>query len=198
MPRTITALQGEESLAEQIPVSLVRLEIPRPGNASHAFNFNDIDITVYLNPATNAVSMAPGTGLVPFVPAAGLTVPEVELNDEHIAGDVNISLSNVRGTWFDIMTENIYREVPATIWQGNLVLPTGSNPNAVVFRGAVKQWAGRVEAIDANRTSATITLSGLTSYFAMTFPYRTYTQTTFIHMPKAGAKLKWGYTDGEY
>jgi hypothetical protein len=122
----------------------------------------------------------------------------VELNDEHIAGDVSLTLSNVDELWFDIMTENIYREVPATIWQGNLSLPTGTNPNAISFKGAVKQWAGRVEAIDADRSRATITLSGLTSYFAMSFPFRTYTQTDFVHLPKAGAKLKWGYTDGVY
>lgn len=192
MPRNVAALLGEETLAEQIPVSLVQLDIP--GNQ---ININDVDVTVYLNPSTNAVSMAPGAGLVAFVPYAGLAVPQVELNAEHIAGDVTITVSNVDETWFDLLMANNYREAPAAIWQGNLVLPTGNNFNSVVFRGAVKQWAGRVEAIDATRESATITLSGLTSYFAMKFPSRVYTATDFLYLPKSGAKLKWGYTEEE-
>ena len=192
MPRNVTALLGEETLAEQIPISLVQLDIP--GNQ---MNMNDVDVVVYLNPSTIAFSMSRGAGLVAFTPYPGLTVPQVELNADHIAGDVSVTVSNVGEEWFDMLTANQFREAPATIWQGNLVLPTGNNYNSVTFRGAVKQWAGRVEAIDATRDSATITLSGLTSYFAMKFPYRIYTATDFLYLPKSGAKLKWGYTEEE-
>ena len=134
---------------------------------------------------------------VRFDPYAGLQVPQIELTSETVVSEVSITVANVNEDWFTILMANQYREKPATIWQGNLVLATGTAPNAVIFQGAIRQWSGRIESIQATREQATITLSALTNTLAMTFPYRIYTQTDFPHLPKSGASLKWGYTETE-
>ena len=194
MARNVTALLGEESKSGQFPISLVRLEIPTYPKA-----INDTDMTVWLNPTNAAASnYDPGGGTyVRFDPYAGLQVPQIELSAETTASEVSINVANVNEEWFTILMANQYREKPATIWQGNIVLPAGANPNSVNFQGAVRQWAGRIESIEASREQATITLSALTNTFAMTFPYRIYTQTDFPHTPNSGATLKWGYTEEE-
>lgn len=194
MARNITALQGQESLAAQFPISLVRLEIP-----TYPKTINDSDVSVWLNPTTNATAMSdPGGGTyLRFDPYAGLQVPQIELTAETIVSEVSIEVENVNEEWFTILMANQYREKPATIWQGNLVVTADAGQQTVVFQGAIRQWTGRIEAIETNRQTATISLSALTNSFAMTFPYRTYTQTDFPQMPKSGASLKWGYSEEE-
>jgi len=189
MPRTITALGGLESGAAQIPVSLVRLEIPGAEKRMH-----DLDVTLYLNPSTNAVSIAPGAGLLDFTPYAGLSVPQIELGEEEPLGQVSINVSNVDEAWFTIMAANAYRETPATIWQGNLSLSPGTNPNAVTFQGVVTMWAGKLVHVQATREIATLQFEP-PDPFNMTLPWRTYGPPGFTKLPVAGTKIVWGYTE---
>jgi hypothetical protein len=193
MPRDVTALGSQYTAGDQIPISLVLLQIPSNTIAIHTL----ADVTVYLNPSTGAVSMSPGAGLQAFVPHAGLYVPEIELSADTLLSDVTVAAANENGFWSTVVATNVYREATAAIWQGNLVLSVGSAPEAVTFQGAVKFWAGVIETIDVTHDYASITLASLLSLFDMTFPYRTYNQQEFIHMPKPGAKVKWGYTEIE-
>lgn len=192
MPRNLTNLGGLESAAEQIPISLVLLDIQ-----GRRFAMNDVDVTVYLDPATNAVAMTPLNGnFVAFKPYAGLKVPEVEANSERISSDVTIAVANELEEWFVVMAEDRFREAPATIWQGNLSLAAGGVPDSVTFQGAVTVWSGRIETIEAQREKATITLTGHTSAITVTLPRRSYTTAAgFTQMPKPGSSLKWGYTE---
>jgi hypothetical protein len=192
MPRNVTILGGLESAAEQIPISLVLLDIQ-----GRRFAMNDVDITVYLDPVTNAVAMTPlNSGFVAFTPYAGLQVPEVEANSERMSSDVTIAVSNENEDWFVVMAEDQFREAPATIWQGNLLLAAGAAPDAVTLQGAVTVWSGRIETIEAQRDKATITLTGHTSAVTVTIPRRSYTTAAgFTQMPKPGSSLKWGYTE---
>jgi hypothetical protein len=192
MPRNLTNLGGLESAAEQIPVSLVLLDIPgKPPIA-----MNDVDVTVYLDPATNAVAMTPlNSSFLAFKPYAGLQVPEVE-NSERISSDVTITVSNEKEEWFVVMALDPFREAPATIWQGNLQIAAGGAPDSVTFQGAITVWSGRIETIEAQRERATISLTGHTSAIAVTIPRRSYTTAAgFTQMPKPGSSLKWGYTE---
>jgi hypothetical protein len=193
MPRDVTVLGSQYTAGDQIPISLVLLQIPSNTIAIHTL----ADVTVYLNPSTGAVSMSPGAGLQAFAPHAGLYVPEIELTSDSLLSDVTFLAANESGFWSTVLATNAYREATATIWQGNLVLTVGSAPEAVTFQGAVKFWAGVIETIDVAHDYASITLASLLSLFDMTFPYRTYNQQEFIHMPKPGAKVNWGYTELE-
>jgi hypothetical protein len=184
MPRDVTALGSQYNAGDQIPISLVLLSIPSNTIAIHTL----ADVTVYLNPSTGAVSMAAGAGLQAFVPHAGLYVPELELSAETLLSEVTLQVANENGSWGAVVAANAYREADAAIWQGNLVLPVGSPPDAITFQGAVKYWAGKIEAIETIREFGSIILSGSLPVFDMTFPYRTYKQDEFVHMPKPGGR----------
>lgn len=191
MPRTITALGGLESQDNQIPVSLVRLEIS--GNEKR---MHDLDVTLYLNPSTDAVSMSPGGGLLAFTPYAGLEVPSIDIGDDQPLGEVTFTASNISEDWFVVMAANAYRETAATIWQGNLSLAAGTAPDAATFQGVVKMWAGKLVHIVANRQTATFRLEP-PDPFRQPLPWRTYDPTLFKHLPPQGKKFIWGYTERE-
>jgi hypothetical protein len=186
MPRTITALGGLESLAAQIPVSLVRLEI-----SGAEKRMSDVDVTLYLNPSTNAVAMAPGAGLLDFVPYAGLTVPQIDTGDDMPLGEVTLEVSNVAGEWWAILAAGLYREATATIWQGNLVLASGASPYAATFQGAVTMWAGNMTDLRPNRKTATITLEP-PDFLRNPIPRRTYSAPGFTTLPVPTSKFLWG------
>lgn len=186
MPRVITSLGGQESQASQIPVSLVRLEITGAEKRMH-----DLDVSLYLNPSTNAVSMSSGAGLLEFTPFAGLEVPQIDLSDEEPLGEVSLSLSNIDETWFAIMVANQYRDAAATIWQGNLVQAAGTSPFGVTFQGVITMWAGKLVHIQATRHEATIRLEP-PDPFKGKIPSRTYSSPDFVHMRPPGSTFKWG------
>jgi hypothetical protein len=192
MPRSVTALSGHYADADQVAVTLVYLQIP-----SNTLALCDLDVPVYLNPSTNAVSMVAGAGLVQFLPAAGLEVPEIENAEERITTNVTLSLANENGAWFSILGANVFREAPATVWQGNLLMTPGTAPDAVTFVGAVKTWNGRIEFINATRDKATVELSPHITPFTILFPYRTFSAPEFRHMPAPGSKVVWGFTERE-
>lgn len=190
MARDITALGGHAADADQIPVTLVYLQIP-----SNTVAMCDLDVIVYLNPSTNAVSMSPGAGLVAFNPTAGLIVPEIENAEERITSNISFDVSNENEFWYGVLGANVYREAPATIWQGNLLLTPGTAPDAATFVGAVKTWNGRIEYLSATRRTATIELAPHITPFTMLFPYRKYAAPEFKHLPQPGAQIPWGFTE---
>lgn len=199
MPRTVTALAGHEADAVQIPVSIVLLDIP--GNQKR---IHDIDAALYVNPATNAVGMYPGSGLLKFVPYAGLDVPSVEITDEMPLGEVQFTLANISdpatggdGEWYGIVGANVYRDAPASIWQGNIVLAPGTSPYQASFAGVVKVWDGSIEFIGCKRADATIILGPPLDPYSMTFPRRRYSRQDFPWMRRTGDTYFFGYNEVE-
>jgi hypothetical protein len=188
MPRDITDLSGQASEAAQITVSLLRLEIPDDEK-----RFCDIDQTVYLNPSTLAVSLAPGSGLLAFEPYAGLFVPEIDVSDDIPLGEVSIQISNVNGDWWTVMANNDYRDARATIYRGNLAQAPGTSPFALSFTGVVPVFEGDLTHIVANRQVATLTISA-PDFFRLPIPWRTYSAPEFKHLPQPGKKLTFGYS----
>ncbi len=160
-----------------------------------AFNLNDIDTIVYLNPTTNAVSMAPGAGLIPFVPYAGMSVPQFEMSDTGPLGDMSIELSNIRGDWSYVLAANRYRETLATMWQGNLSIPDDAPPDAVTFTGVVTMWIGRLVGIQPRKPNAILLFSPHITPWTISFPYRTYTASGFPKMPTPNFTLLFGFTE---
>jgi len=200
MPRTVTSLSSQHEATAQTPVSLVRIEIP--GNEKR---IHDLDVSLYLNPTTNAVSMSSGAGLVEFVPYAGLSVPQIEISDDLPLGEVMITVANVEkpggsegeaGEWFTINATNDYRDATVTIWQGNLSHTAGQHPDLVTFVGAVKMWVGNLVHIAANAHTATLKCAP-PDPFRMPFPWRTYSAPAFKHLPRPGKKLVFGFTERE-
>lgn len=195
MPRIVTALSGQQDLANQIPVSVVRIEIP-----SAEKRLCDIDRSVFLNPSTLAVAIAAGAGLLEFAPYAGLSVPQIDVGDAEPLGDVTISVSNVgtdddpEGEWSAVLAANVYRDAPTTVWQGNLVV--GATPFDVTFTGAVTMWEGKLAAIEVTRTRATLSFEPPDALVGL-LPWRTYNITDFPHMPIPGSRIVWGYTERE-
>jgi hypothetical protein len=191
MPRTISSLGGLEAAQAQIPVSLIRLEITGDEKRIH-----DLDLSLWLNPTTNAVAMAGGVGLLEFTPYAGLEVPQIDVGDAEPFGDVVVTLSNVDGDWSDVMADNAYRNATATIWQGNLSLAVGASPFGVAFQGVVTMWTGKLVFIEANLQTAQLYLEP-PDPFAGPLPWRTYTAPDFKDLPTPGTRIKWGWTDRE-
>lgn len=273
MPRNVSALAGQEALTEQIPVSLIQLNIPgwvtgpdvwgtapkvnnaggyAVGATSIAVNglgagtipsgavfrigtvfysttagatitagaatlaitpalrqsvahqapivavllsICDVDVTLYLNPTTLAVGTAPGAGLVPFIPYAGLKVPQIAISESRTLSEVSFSVSNLNGDWGTIAAANQHRETAASIWRGNLVLGVGSSPDSLTFQGVVASWSGRLEDIKIGKQDASIVLAHHLTAWTLTWPYRTYSSPGFAHLPVPGTKLKWGTTN---
>jgi hypothetical protein len=273
VPRDVSALGGRESLTEQIPVSLVQLNIPgwmtgtdvwgtaplvnhgggyaigassivvdglgagtipsgaffrigtvyysttapaviSGGGATLAItpalrqavtdnqplvtvllSMCDVDVPLYLNPGTGAVSTSPGAGLVAFTPYAGLTVPQIQIGEKRTLSEVSFDVSNLNGDWGTIVAANAYRETAASIWQGNLALGVGASPDSLSFAGAIAWWSGRLEEVKPNKLTASLTLSHHLSAWTLTWPYRTYSAPGFRHLPVPGTIIKFGYTE---
>jgi hypothetical protein len=201
MPRNVAALGGHEADQVQIAVSLVLLDIPGAQKRIH-----DLDVPLYLNPATNAVSMYAGAGLLKFVPYAGLSVPEIENTDDLPLGDVTFTVANITdpaggvgsdGEWTAILSANHYRQAPATVWQGNITLPPGTSPFLASFVGVVKVFDGDVEYLSVNRKDATITLGPPIDPYSLRFPRRRYTRPAFPWMRRPGDTYFFGYNEVE-
>lgn len=197
MPRDVTALAGHEADAVQVPVSMVLLDIPGAQKRIH-----DIDAALYLNPTTNAVGLYPGAGLLKFVPYAGLDVPSVEMTDEMPLGEIQFTLANIctpgtgsDGEWFGIVAANTYRNSPASIWQGNIVISPGTSPFQASFAGVVKVWDGNVEYIGVKRAEATIILGPPLDPYGMQFPRRRYSRQDFPWMRRTGDTFYFGYNE---
>lgn len=191
MPNDVTDLAGAETDQEQFPISLVQFEIP-----GFAFNrINDTDLTVYLNPTTNAVAMAPGAGLEAFVPYSGLTVPKMVFGATQTLGEVSITVSNIEQDWVDIVADGSYSESLCTIWQGNLNQDNDTPPDAVTFTGVITRYVGRLEQIElTGKTLATILVSPHVTQQTVSWPYRKFSAPEFKHLPPPGAKLTFGFT----
>lgn len=196
MPYDVTALDGEESRAEQFPISLVQLAIP-----GHTLQIHDSDGLLYLDPTTTP----PGVGLLAtdlasgltFTPWAGLQVPEIETTDQQIRAQVSITLANLDQSLWDVIAADAYREQPASIWQGNIRMGGGVSPWSAVFVGAVNTFAGTIEYIGGTRRSVTVRLRQQLYPVGMTWPYNFYTPVDFVHMPVPGAKIIWGFDERE-
>lgn len=195
MPRSITALAGKEVDGVQIPVSLLRIEIP-----GTEIRYHDLDVPLYLNPSTGAVSMAPGAGLLEFLPGPDLTVPQIDTSDDAALSAVTVTLSNaanaVNGTtdWWAVQAANLYRGALASVWQGNLALAVGAPPFAASFVGVVALWSGELSHIAPTIQRAVLTLEPPDAW-NMPIPRRRYSSTGFPRMKVPGSKIKWGTTE---
>lgn len=189
MPRTIAVLLGDESTEAQIPVTIIRVEIPGADLRIH-----DLDVPLYLNPGSGSTKMAPFSGHLEFLPGPGLTdVPRIDLSDELPLADVTFQLSNAGGAWYAVLAANAYRGAPVTIWQGNLRLTVGQSPFFASFPGVVQVWAGELVHLEADHERATFTAEP-PDQFTMPLPRRTYGPPGFAALPTPGTTFVWGYT----
>jgi hypothetical protein len=186
--RNVSALADLEKGVEQIPVTLVALAIPAPWGPLY---LHDLDVPLYLNPTTNAVSAAPGAGLVFFQPY-DLELTSLDESDEGGVPGGTVVASNADETWFGVVNNGSYRDTDVQVWDGNLSL--GATPDQITFVGAVRIFRGTLAGLSVTYAQATLTLENQISPYATQWPYETYTVAEFKHMPANGTKLAFGTT----
>ena len=189
MGKDVSALDGEHLEARQIPLALVQLSIPGAFVA-----ITDLDTPIYLNTTTLAGGLIPVTGGTQFLPGAGLKLPAIAESDGGLS-ECQISAANADGFWWDVINANAYREAPATIWQGNLVLAMNQAPDAATLAGVFVRYVGHVTSVRATRRQARVTLRPGPSPMDMKLPYRTFPPDQYKRIPPEGTRLSFGWTE---
>ena len=195
MGRDVSALSGEHLERQQVPVTLVQIEIP-----SDTIRIHSLDVPLWLNVSTNALSTTSGGGAVEFSPVPGFRVPEIEENDSDVIARATLELSNLapdgasNGPWFGRIAAGNYYDAPVTIWKGNLSIAPGGHPDAASAVGSIVRYVGRIETIDATERTARVPLVPFGVHHTVTLPRHTYTIETFPLMPRPGKKIKFGFT----
>jgi hypothetical protein len=193
MARNITALGGQESQANQFPVSLVSMPL-NSGTSYGPLYMNDSDIDLWMNISTGAVSATEVAGYTKFSPFADLTVPTISLSNSPVLANLAITASNVNEEWYGILSEDKYRDSVVTVYQGMLKFTTEGNPETLTFVGQVTMYIGRINYITANYQTGTINVLPHVTPWWIQVPYRLFTPEEYPHLPPQGKTVTWGYT----
>lgn len=195
MARDVSALSSAHTARAQIPWVAVQIEIP-----SDTVRVCDLDVSLWIDPSTNAVDLVPGGSRVEFVPDAGLVVPRIERTESLSLAPASIRVSNLpaegtdNGPWTGRVAANNYYDALVTVWRGNLSPSAGAHPDAIAASGAVVEFVGRVDTLEAEADVARIQIQPHAVDHTATLPRRRYTLEDFPFCPKPGATMFFGKT----